>query len=81
MAYTPKLGSGSAFKNTRKSKDSQPDYRGDFVGLDGVKYSVALWERQGPKGAFFSMAVSTYSPPPPRTPLEAALEAVDDIPF
>lgn len=82
MAYTPKLGSGSANRNTRKTKDTQPDWRGDFVGLDGIRYNLAMWEKEGRMGKFLSVAISTYTPPPPKTPLEKALEAVDDeIPF
>jgi hypothetical protein len=43
MAYEPKEGRGTMFKNTRKTTDKHPEYRGDFKGLDGVIYDIAFW--------------------------------------
>ena len=42
MAYENKEGFGALFKNTKKEKDSHPDYQGNvFVG--GVLYDLAAW--------------------------------------
>lgn len=92
MTYTPKLGSGSVFRNIRKSNEKQPDWRGDFIGLDGVRYELVLWERQGQKGPYLSLSVKNYTPRVSDASFEAALKAAkeatppvpvmdDDIPF
>jgi hypothetical protein len=44
--YENKPGTGSALKNTRKEKDTQPDWRGDLTTPDGQKWEFALWEGQ-----------------------------------
>ena len=31
MAYTPKEGSGSLFKNNRKTSETHPDYTGSIM--------------------------------------------------
>ena len=39
------------FKNTRKTTDKHPEYRGDFKGLDGVIYDIAFWWAKDQEGA------------------------------
>ena len=39
------------FKNTRKTTDKHPEYRGDFKGLDGVTYDIAFWWAKDQEGA------------------------------
>jgi hypothetical protein len=51
MAYEPKEGRGTMFKNTRKTTDKHPEYRGDFKGLDGVTYDIAFWWAKDGVGA------------------------------
>lgn len=60
MSYEQKNGQGIIFKNTHKKTEAHPDYTGHMTGLDGKKYSVALWVKEGAKGKFFSMAQSEY---------------------
>lgn len=56
MAYEKKNMSGSLFKNTRKEKDSHPDYQGDLI-IDGTHYWLSGWLKEGSQGKFFSLAV------------------------
>lgn len=47
MAYTPKEGSGSLFKNDKGDNAARPDYRGDLM-VGGVLYEVAGWVKPLP---------------------------------
>ena len=58
MAYTPKDGSFSLFKNDRKEKDTHPDYKGDGVDLNGNQVWVSAWLKSGPKGTFMSCSMT-----------------------
>ena len=81
MAYVPKDGSGSLFKNTRKEKDSHPDYRGDLM-IGGQLYEVAAWVKEGKSGKFFSLSAKPKQAEPPREHKPAARDRDDDdIPF
>ena len=42
MAYTPKEGSGSLFKNDKGDNPARPDYRGDVM-IEGVLYELSAW--------------------------------------
>lgn len=50
--YTPREGSGSLFKNTRKEKDNHPDERGDAM-IGGTLYEVAAWLKKDRNGNTF----------------------------
>ena len=83
MAFVPKDGSGSLFKNTRKEKDSHPDYRGDLM-IGGQLYEVAAWVKEGKSGKFFSLSAKPKQADGPREqrpPKESAPMPDDDIPF
>lgn len=54
--YQHKDGTGALFKNARKDKPTQPDYRGDFM-LNGVTYEIASWLKDGKNGKFMSLSV------------------------
>lgn len=55
MAYETKDMSGSLFKNTRKEKETHPDWNGS-VRIDGHDYWISGWLKEGQNGKFFSLA-------------------------
>ena len=83
MAYEPKPGSFSLFKNDRKEKDSHPDYQGDGIDLDGKPVWVSAWLKHGAKGTFMScsMNLKEAKKETPRKP--AVTDPFDDtsLPF
>jgi hypothetical protein len=81
MAYTPKEGSGSLFKNTRKTTDNHPDYNGTIM-LQGKEHYLSAWIKESPKvGKFFSISVGKVKEPVGFTP-KGSDEIVDsDLPF
>ena len=56
MAYTPKKGSGSLFKNTRKTSDNHPDYTGTIM-VNGKEHWLSAWVKEGKNGKFFSVSI------------------------
>ena len=50
MAFTHKEGRGNMFKNTRRTSETQPEWRGDFMGLDGTVYDIAMWWSKDKEG-------------------------------
>lgn len=84
MAYEPRPGSLSLFKNDRKEKDTHPDYRGDGMDLEGRPVWVSAWLKEGSKGKFFSMSLKYKdAPAEDAVPAQAKTSApiYDDIPF
>ena len=63
MTYTPKPGTGSLFRNDKKSKDIQPDYKGSLCLPDGSTVQIAGWIKQGQNGKFLALKASTTLPP------------------
>ena len=57
MAYTPKAGQFSLFKNDRKEKDTHPDYRGDGALLDGTPAWISAWLKEANGKKFFSISI------------------------
>lgn len=53
MTYQAKPGTFTLFKNERKEKDSQPDYRGDGADHDGNPIEVAAWLKKSANGKTF----------------------------
>lgn len=55
MAYETKDNSGVAFKNDKKTKENQPEYKGS-VRIGGVDYWQSIWIKDSPKGKYLSFA-------------------------
>jgi hypothetical protein len=56
MAYVPKEGSGSLFKNDRKTIETHPDYTGSIM-VNGREHYLSAWVKEGKKGKFFSVSI------------------------
>jgi hypothetical protein len=69
--------SGILFRETDKKSEKSPDYTGKLT-LGGEEYRLAGWIREGKKGKFLSLKVSTYDDAPAR---KAQQEADSEIPF
>ena len=89
MAYEPKAGSLTLFRNDRKEKDSHPDYKGDGMDLEGNPVWISAWVKEGKSGQFFSISMQKKEPkqsaqaPIQRTPIkqhqQVAPELNDDL--
>jgi len=55
---TQKNNSGAIFKNTKKDKETHPDYRGS-INVEGKDYDIALWLKESQSGMkYFSVGLS-----------------------
>lgn len=74
---------GAVFKNRSKTTETHPDWRGDVVMPDGVKWSLAMWERTDRNGnPYYSVAVSEYRErPAPKQNVHPDIRDTDEIPF
>jgi len=54
MAYEPKPGSFSLFKNDKAGVETRPDYTGDGMALDGTPIRISAWIKDGAKGKYMS---------------------------
>ena len=57
MAYIPKPGSFTLFKNHNKEAENHPDYRGDGMDMNGEPVWVSAWIKEGAKGKFMSCSM------------------------
>jgi len=62
MAYIPKEGSGSLFKNDRKTTETHPDYTGSIM-VNGKEHYLSGWIKEGTKGKFFSISIGKEKQP------------------
>ena len=69
--------SGLLFKNERKEKESQPDYRGQ-VNIDGTQLKLSAWIKSGKNGKFMSLS---FGPLETERPKQEVPETDEDIPF
>jgi uncharacterized protein (DUF736 family) len=64
MAYEKRHGDVTLFANDRKSKDTQPDWRGT-IHIQGKDYEIALWNRTSKSGkTFISGKMGDEAKPP-----------------
>lgn len=75
MSYD-NTNSGALFKNERKDKESQPDYRGT-INVDGRELELAAWLKTSAKGVrFMSLKVQE-----PRAKAEERRDEPQEDPF
>ena len=80
MAYEMKEGSGSLFKNNKKTTDNHPDFTGSIM-LNGKEHWFSAWVKESPKaGKFFSVSVGKVKEPMGFKP-KGQDEILDDTPF
>ena len=56
--------SGVLFKNDKKENEKHPDYKGNIM-VDGNKYWLSAWIKEGKTGKFMGLAVSPRDAQPP----------------
>ena len=75
---------GALFRNSRKEKDSHPDYNGT-INIDGKEYWLNGWLKEGKQGKFFSLSVKPKEEPPAQKAYDKAAEPEsfdsESIPF
>jgi len=74
MAYIPKEGSGSLFKNDRKETSTHPDYTGTIMVNNKIHY-LSGWVKEGAKGKFFSISIGKE-----KTPVGFKAAGSDELP-
>ena len=57
-----KEGSGSLFKNTRKTTETHPDYNGSIM-VNGKEHWLSAWVKEGKNGKFFSVSIGQEKKP------------------
>jgi hypothetical protein len=62
MAYTPKEGSGSLFKNERKETQNHPDFTGSIM-VNNREHYLSAWTKEGKKGKFLSVSIGKEKTP------------------
>ena len=71
---------GVLFKNVKKEKESQPDYRGE-LNVDGKQKEIAAWIKMSRTGTkFLSIKVSELYKMTERPRQEQRVN-IDDVPF
>lgn len=55
MTFQHKPNRGSLFRNDRKQKDSEPDYKGDAL-IDGKEVWLSAWLNDGKNGKYLSLS-------------------------
>ena len=62
MAFTPKEGSGSLFKNNRKTSETHPDLTGTIM-VNGREHWLSAWKKDGKNGPFYSVSIGKVKEP------------------
>ena len=82
MAYIPKPGSFTLFKNDKKQTETHPDYRGDEMDMNGEPVWVSAWIREGAKGKFMSCSMQHKNKDQPvKKKVDVMSDLDNDLPF
>ena len=74
-----KTNTGVLFKNTNKTSEKHPDYKGK-VNANGKEMDIAAWIKQGKNGSFMSLSFSEpYVSQEERKPIGDSMDS--DLPF
>ena len=76
MSYEHREGSGSLFKNSRKQKNTHPDYQGECL-INGQLYQIGGWIKEGKTGSWVSLSIQ----PKREMRKPAARDTSDEAPF
>ena len=55
--FEHKPGRGSLFKNDRREKETQPEYKGSMKDPEGREMWVSAWVEESKYGKYFSLSV------------------------
>jgi uncharacterized protein (DUF736 family) len=83
MAEYDDTNRGALFKNTRKEKDSHPDYKGT-ANINGVEYWVSSWlkvSKSGEKYLSTAYTAKEESAPAKKAAQVSMADDDGDIPF
>jgi hypothetical protein len=69
--------SGLLFQNDRKKEKNHPDYKGE-IDVDGKKYWLSGWKKQGAKGPFLSLSIKPKDASAARTSAPRSREPGSD---
>ena len=67
MAYQAKEGSGTLFKNDRKTSETHPDLSGTIM-INGKEHWLSAWRKDGKKGPYYSVSIGKEKLPQGFTP-------------
>ena len=72
---------GALFKNTKREKDTHPEYNGT-VNIEGVEYWISAWVKDGKSGKFFSLSFKAKEDKPAAPKSAPVADPFgDDLPF
>jgi len=71
---------GVLFVNTKKNKDTQPDYTGGGK-VGGTEYRISGWIRDGKAGRYLSLAFSLKDQPAGEQISGGVPDIIENIPF
>lgn len=84
MAYEQKEGSGTLFRNDKKTSPNQPDFRGE-AKFNGQVIELAMWNKETSNGSpMLSLAIKAkqeWTPKQEKVTSNPQEDDLDNIPF
>ena len=80
--------SGALFKNDRKQKETEPDYKGT-INIEGIEYYLSAWVNESARTGqkYFALKTTPKAATTPATttapaqPAATVSDPIDDLPF